>query len=103
MFKINLSSLFLASDMNLGLAIGLIVGCFIVALGIGIFVGYVVNKKTTEKRLGDVQSRTKKMIEDASQECKALKKEARKRNLNCRNKSKDSCKRKTRLIKKKKH
>ena len=76
MFKINLSSLFLASDMNLGLAIGLIVGCFIVALGIGIFVGYVVNKKTTEKRLGDVQSRTKKMIEDASQECKALKKEA---------------------------
>ena len=55
MFKINLSSLFLASDMNLGLAIGLIVGCFIVALGIGIFVGYVVNKKTTEKRLGDVQ------------------------------------------------
>lgn len=76
MFKINLSSLFLASNMNLGLAIGLIVGCFIVALGIGIFVGYVVNKKTTEKRLGDVQSRTKKMIEDASQECKALKKEA---------------------------
>lgn len=76
MLKINLSSLFLASDMNLGLAIGLIVGCFIVALGIGIFVGYVVNKKTTEKRLGDVQSRTKKMIEDASQECKALKKEA---------------------------
>ena len=76
MFKINLSSLFLASDMNLGLAIGLIVGCFIVALGIGIFVGYFVNKKTTEKRLGDVQSRTKKMIEDASQECKALKKEA---------------------------
>ena len=70
------SSLFLASNMNTGLAIGLIIGAFFVAFGIGAFVCVFVYKKLTDKRLGDVQSRTKKMIEDATQECKALKKEA---------------------------
>ena len=71
-----LSSLFLASDgVVIGLGVGLGVG-IVVALGIGIFVGIVMNKKKTDKRLGDVQARTKKMIDDASLECKALKKEA---------------------------
>ena len=76
MFTNTFSNLFLASSMSIGLAIGLIIGAFVVALGIGAFVSVKVYKVLTDKRLGDVQARTKKMIEDAMQECKALKKEA---------------------------
>ena len=75
MFTNTFGSLFLA-DIGMGLAIGLIIGAFVVAFGIGTFVSIFVYKKMTDKRLGDVQTRTKKMIEDATQECKALKKEA---------------------------
>ncbi len=70
------SSLFLANDMNIGLAVGLIIGAFVVALAIGAFVSVLVYKKLTNKRLGDVRLRAEKMIDDATQECKALKKEA---------------------------
>ena len=70
-----LISLFLANTALIGVAVGLSVG-ILVALGIGLFVGILINRKQTEKRLGEVQKRTKKMIEDASLECKALKKEA---------------------------
>ena len=71
-----LSSLFLANDATvIGLGVGLGVGVLI-ALVIGFFVGYIINQKRTDKRLGDVETRTKKMIDDASLECKALKKEA---------------------------
>ncbi len=77
MFTATLSSLFLASNgIGLGLAIGLIIACAVVALGIGTFVGIILNKKLTEKRLGKVQIREQKIIEDAKNECKALKKEA---------------------------
>ncbi len=72
-----LSNLFLTNTMNLGLAIGLIIGGVIVALVGGFFVGMFINNKRTEKRLGDVQTRTKKMIDDATNECVALKKEAK--------------------------
>ncbi len=75
MFSNTLSSLFLAS-IGIGGTIGIAVGCFAVALIVGLFVGIIFNKKQTEKRLGDVRTRTKKMIDDASLECKALKKEA---------------------------
>ncbi len=76
MVLLTFSSLFLASDalvivLSVAIALGVIV-----ALIVGFFVGSAINKKRTEKRLGDVQSRTKKMIDDASLECKALKKEA---------------------------
>ena len=70
-----LSVLFLAGNANVGLAVGLSIG-IVVALGIGFLVGFLINRKLTEKRLGEVQTRTKKMIDDASLECKALKKEA---------------------------
>ena len=76
MYGKTFSSLFLVNDMNLGLAIGLIIGGVVVALGIGIFVGFLLNGKLTEKRLGKVQAREQKIIEDAKNECKALKKEA---------------------------
>ncbi len=35
MYTTSLSNLFLATGMNVGLAIGLIIGAFVVALGIG--------------------------------------------------------------------
>ena len=72
----HLNSLFLASRMNLGLAIGLIVAGVVVALAGGLFIGMFINKVLTEKRLGDVWSRTKKMIDDALHSSEALKKEA---------------------------
>ena len=72
----HLNSLFLASRMNLGLAIGLIVAGVVVALAGGLFIGMFINKVLTEKRLGDVRSRTKKMIDDALYSSEALKKEA---------------------------
>ncbi|MGN0815018.1 MAG: ribonuclease Y [Candidatus Coproplasma sp.] len=62
--------------MNIGLAIGLIIGCAVVALALGLFVGYYFYKKRTDSKLGDVESRAKKMVDDATAECKALKKEA---------------------------
>jgi ribonuclease Y len=72
------STLFLLSGLEVGLIVGLIIAVLaIVAAGIVCFnFGSKYNAKQTEKRLGDVQTRTKKMIDDASQECKALKKEA---------------------------
>ena len=102
-----LSNLFLANTMNLGLAIGLIIGGVIVALVGGFFVGMFINNKRTEKRLGDVQTRTKKMIDDATNECVALKKEAKleakeqelqlrnefeKESRSCKNSNRDFCK-----------
>ena len=72
----HLNSLFLASRMNLGLAIGLIVAGVVVALAGGLFIGMFINKVLTEKRLGDVWSRTRKMIDDALHSSEALKKEA---------------------------
>ena len=80
MYTTSLSNLFLATGMNVGLAIGLIIGAFVVALGIGLFVGIFIYKISTEKRLGKVQAREQKIIEDAMHkaeaEAKALKKEA---------------------------
>ncbi len=72
-----LGSLFLA--VNDGLFIGLTVGLAVLALvGVvtGFFVGGHFKKKQIDKRLGEVEQRAAKMIEDASLECKTLKKEA---------------------------
>jgi ribonuclease Y len=52
------------------------IACFVVALALGVFVGVLFYKKSTDKKLGDVAARTKKMVDDANTECKALKKEA---------------------------
>ena len=71
----NLSTLFLAT-MDVGLAVGLIVVAAVIALVIGGLVGWFVYKKVTDKKLGTVEERTKKMVDDAAVECKALKKEA---------------------------
>ena len=70
-----LSSLFLASAAEIGLGVGIAAAAIVFAV-IGAFLGIFITKKQTNKRLGEVQERTRKMIEDASNECKALKKEA---------------------------
>ena len=71
-----LSTLFLASNVSVGLTIGLTVGCFVIALGVGFFVGFLIKKMQMQKELGDLKTLKDKMLEEASQKCKALKKEA---------------------------
>ena len=68
------SSLFLASGAEIGLGIGLGVAV-LVAVGM-FFVGGFLRQKSIDKKLGTVQDRTKKMIDEAALECKSLKKEA---------------------------
>lgn len=75
MHHLNSSTLFLAS-MDIGLAIALIVVCAVVFAAVGGFVGSIIYKKVTDKKLGAVEVRARKMVEDATSECKALKKEA---------------------------
>ena len=69
------SNLFLASD---GIVIGLGVGLGVVAVAaiVMFFVGGMLRQKSIDKKLGTVQDRTKKMIDDAAAECKSIKKEA---------------------------
>ncbi len=72
-----LGSLFLV--VNDGLFIGLTVGLAVAVLAgvvAGFFVGGLFKRKQIDKRLGEVEQRAAKMIEDASLECKTLKKEA---------------------------
>lgn len=80
MYNGTIGSLFLASEMSVRLAAGLIVGAFVIALIVGLSVGILVNKLLTEKRLGKVRDREQKIIDDATSkaeaEAKALKKEA---------------------------
>ena len=71
----NLSTLFLAPLVS-GLAIALICVFAVVGLVVGGLLGWLIYKKTTDKKLGTVEERTKKMVDDAAVECKALKKEA---------------------------
>ena len=71
---INLSSLFLAPLE--GWTIALLIALPVVCLAIGGFVGWFVYKRLTDKKLGTVEARAKKMVDDAAAECKALKKEA---------------------------
>ena len=72
---LTLSSLFLA-PMEIGLAVALICVAVIVGLGVGGLVGWLIYKKMTDKKLGTVEERAKKMVDDATVECKALKREA---------------------------
>ncbi len=71
-----LSSLFLVAN---GVFIGVTVALGVAVVGVAVamfFVGSIFRKKSIDKRLGEVEQRAAKMIEDASLECKAMKKEA---------------------------
>ena len=90
------SSLFLASGAEIGLGIGLGVAV-LVAVGM-FFVGGFLRQKSIDKKLGTVQDRTKKMIDDAAAECKSIKKEAileaKEQELQLRNEFEKECREK---------
>ena len=70
----NLSSLFLALDFGAGIGIGIAVG--VVLLAVGIVLCLFLVKKKSNDQLNGARARANKMIEDATAECKTLKKEA---------------------------
>ncbi len=75
MLTANLSSLFLAATAPVWVVVVLAVA--IVAVGAAcFFVGTYLYKKSTEKKVGEVNQRIKLMLDEAENEAKALKKEA---------------------------
>lgn len=75
MQNFNYGSLFLAS-METGTAILIAVIAAIVFAAAGVFVGILIKKKSFEKKQGDIQKVTDKMLDDAREESKKIKKEA---------------------------
>lgn len=75
MQNFNYGSLFLAS-METGTAILIAVIAAIVFAAAGVFVGILIKKKSFEKKQGDIQKVTEKMLDDAREESKKIKKEA---------------------------
>lgn len=63
-------------DVALPVFIGSFAGGVIVALAAGGFLGYIIYKSRTDKKIGEINQRTSQMIEAAKVECKQLKKEA---------------------------
>ena len=72
----NLSSLFLAGTVSVGLFIVVLIVAIVVIGFAAFFAGYLIHKKNTEKKLGEVNQRIKIMLDEAEAEGKALKKEA---------------------------
>ena len=67
------SSLFLMSDAAWA---GILAGA-VIAVGVGLFfLGLFLQKKKTDKRLGEIDTVVRKMLDDARVESKAIKKEA---------------------------
>ena len=79
MVSANLSFLFLAGTVPVGLFVGVLVGAIVVIGAAGFFIGFLLHKKNTEKKIGEVNQRIKVMLDEAESESKALKKEAKKR------------------------
>lgn len=88
------SSLFLASTAEI--VLGVCLGVAVVAAISAFVVGGIFKQKSINKKLGTVQDRTKKMIDDAALECKSLKKEAileaKEQELQLRNEFEKECK-----------
>jgi len=69
------SRLFLASDA-VTIVLGILLGiALLLAIG-AFFLGGIFKEKSIDRKLGSVQDRTKRMIDEAALECKSLKKEA---------------------------
>lgn len=69
-------SLFLSNQATIiGLSIALAVGIAGALVG-GFFLGGYLNRKKTDKKIGEISALRRKMIDDANRECKDLKKEA---------------------------
>lgn len=75
MLNLTASSLFL-SALPVGGWIGIVVGVLVVALAGGVFLGFFIDKKRTGKRLGEIDAVVQKMLDDARNESKSIKKEA---------------------------
>ncbi len=69
-----LSSLFLAVEPPVFTLV--IIGVFVVCLAGGVFAGWMIKNKVFVKKQGDIQKVTEKMLDDAREECKSIKKEA---------------------------
>ncbi len=77
MQTLNYSSLFLANGgISVPLLIGAIVAAALIAGAICLFLGMQLKKKSFEKKHGDIQKITEKMLDAAREESKSLKKEA---------------------------
>ena len=78
MFNAKVSSLFLEANWLVGFIVTLVVA--IVAIGAVAVACWIFSQKSyknkVEKQIGDVKTRTDKMLADATAECKAIKKEA---------------------------
>ncbi|MCH5148408.1 MAG: ribonuclease Y [Clostridiales bacterium] len=69
-------NLFLSNQATIiGLAVALPIGV-LGALAGGFFLGGYINRKKTDKKIGEISALRRKMIDDANRECKDLKKEA---------------------------
>ena len=79
MLNAKMSSLFLSADSGwmVGFIVVLVVAVFAIAAAVACwFLGRKLYKSKLDRELGDIKARADKMIEDATAECKALKKEA---------------------------
>jgi len=68
------SSLFLAVEPPIFIAV--LVGVCVICLAGGVFAGWIIKNKVFVKKQGDIQKVTEKMLDDAREECKSIKKEA---------------------------
>ena len=69
-----LSTLFLA--LETGGWIAIIIGVAVLAAGLGGLLGYIIRKRITDKKVGEINVIVEKMLEDARAESKQIKKEA---------------------------
>ncbi len=68
----NLSSLFLASEVSIGAVIGIAIGVLV----IGVALGWFLTTTLLKRKQGDIKAITEKMLEDAREESRTIKKEA---------------------------
>ena len=76
MQNFNLSSLFLTPGVDTSWVVVIAIAVFVVAAAAGVALGMYFKKKSFEKKQGDIQKLTEKMLDDARRESNSLKKEA---------------------------
>lgn len=71
-----IESISLLFCLSTGATVGLTIGVAFVALVGGFFIGYVINSANTKRKIGDAKLTAAKMLEEANNEAKSLRKEA---------------------------
>ena len=96
MQNFSLGSLFLATDG--GVHWGILVGVSVAVAALGIFLGWVIKSGSFKRKVGDIKTVTDKMLDDAREESKSIKKEAileaKEQELKLRNDFERECKEK---------